>query len=364
MKKLPWGAGSINGPDRLGRYEVRISLGSLDGKRRRVNARVSSMPAARAKLVELQARYGQSRGTGAPPKLADYFASWLDQKKQSLEPKTIRNYEFGISLVSGRIGHVRIDRLTHDQIRGALAGLSKDGKGDRTVQVAYDTLRAALNWAVKRDGILAANPLVRVQRPAAEREIDFLTRDEAKAFLAAVADDRYRAVFHVAIGLGLRLGEICGLHWRDVDLENATLTVVRSLKESRKIGKTKSKSSKRRIDLPKSVIAELRAHQKRNLKMAKATDLVFHTVTGTALHDSNFERRHFFPALERAALRRVRFHDLRHTAAALRLLAGEHVAVIQAMLGHSSIRTTIDTYGHLAPSLGKEAAGRYDALMD
>lgn len=65
----------------------------------------------------------------------------------------------------------------------------------------------------------------------------------------------------------------------------------------------------------------------------------------------------------KAKLRRVRFHDLRHTSAAIRLLAGEHPSVIQALLGHSSIRTTLDLYGHLMPTIGKDAAARYDETM-
>jgi integrase len=139
--------------------------------------------------------------------------------------------------------------------------------------------------------------------------------------------------------------------------------VTRALKEDRAFGKTKSKKSRRRIDLPGTIVAELRAHQKKNRKLQKTTDLVFATTRGTALHGSNFECRHFFPALERAKLRRIRFHDLRHTCASIRLLAGEHPSVIQALLGHSSIRTTLDTYGHLQPTLGKAAAARYDETM-
>lgn len=83
-----------------------------------------------------------------------------------------------------------------------------------------------------------------------------------------------------------------------------------------------------------------------------------------ALHRSNFERRHFHPALERAGLRKIRFHDLRYTRAALRLLAGELPSVIRGLLGHVSIRTTLDVHGHLAPSRWKAAASRYDKLMN
>jgi integrase len=359
---MPWGSGSISGPDAAGLYEVRLSLGLVDGKRRRVRARVGTVAAARAKLDELRARYGKARGKGPAPRLDAYLTAWLAARAPELEAKSIRSYTFGADLVGRRIGHVRLDRLTHEQIAGALEGLRKDGKGARTRQVVYDTLRAALNWAVKRDRVLTANPIVSVARPKVVREIDFLARDEAKAFLEAVADDPYRALFHLTIAVGLRLGEVSALTWRDIDLNAGSLTVTKSLKESRAVGRPKSKGSRRRIDLPPSIVTELRAHEARS-RFRAPTELVFPSATGTALHPSNFERRHFFPALARAELRRIRFHDLRHTAAAIRLLAGEHPSVIQAMLGHASIRTTLDVYGHLADTIGRAAADRYDETM-
>lgn len=364
MKKMPWGAGSISGPDANGRYEVRLSLGTMDGKRRRVRERVDSPAAATAMLDDLRSKYGKGTpGKAAPTTVGAYLEKWIAQRERVLEPKSIRNYRFGISLVSSRLGHVRLDRLAHDKLALAIDGLRRDGKGDRTLQVAYDTLRAALNWAVKRDRVLVANPLLSVPRPKAEREIDYLSRDEAKAFLEALKGDRHEALFRLVIAIGLRWGEAAALQWRDVDLEHATLLVTRALKETRAIGKPKSKSSKRRIDLPASIVADLRAHQKRNLQYAKRTGHVFCTENATALHASNLERRVLFPALERAGLRRIRFHDLRHTCAALRLLAGEHPSTIQHLLGHSSIRTTLDIYGHLAPSLSRDSAKRYDELM-
>jgi integrase len=360
---MPWGSGSISGPGSDGRYEVRVSLGSVDGKRRRVNARADSMSEARAKLAELQARYGKTRGMGATPKLADYVQGWTTRRARSLEAKTIRNYRYGLALLDPALGHVRLDALTHEQIATAIDGLRRDGKGEPACRVAYDALRAALNWAVKRDRILTASPIASVDRPKETRSIDFLTREEAKKFLEAVADDRYRAVFHLAISTGMRLGEIAGLHWREVDLENGTLLISRALKESRDFGKPKSKTSQRTIDMSPSIVAELREHKHRWRRLARTTDLVFATNAGTPLRASNFERRSFFPALERAGIRRVRFHDLRHTCATLLLGAGVNPKVVQELLGHSSVRVTLDMYGHTSPGMGKAAAAQMGEML-
>jgi integrase len=97
--------------------------------------------------------------------------------------------------------------------------------------------------------------------------------------------------------------------------------------------------------------------------MKGKTDLVFCTDRGTALHPSNFERRHFFPALERAKVRKIRFHDLRHTCATLLLAADVNPKVVSELLGHSSVRVTLDLYGHLLPGMGKAAAARMGDLL-
>lgn len=189
-------------------------------------------------------------------------------------------------MLRSAFGHIRLDYLTHTHTATALDALRKDGKGERTIQVAYDTPRVALNWVVKRDRVLVGSPITSVVRPKSEREISYLNRAEAKRFLSAVKDDQYRAIFHFAIFLGMRLGEILGLHWRDVDLDGKTITVSQQLGEGRLFGKPKSRSSRRRIDLPASIVAELRAHKARTKRILRKTGLVFTTRNSTALHPS------------------------------------------------------------------------------
>lgn len=275
------------------------------------------------------------------------------------------------------MGHLRLDRLTSDHIAaGCARSPLGNGPPKRTPRERRSgragpapgrarsrpptTRYAALAFALRKDQLLHSSPIVAVARPRLDREIDFLKREEAWAFLDAAKTDRYRALWHLLIATGLRWGEVAALRWADVDLEEAALTVRRALKETREFVITKSKGGRRRIDLPPSVVLELRRHRK---KKWKPDDLVFRTENGEPLHASNLARRHLFPILACAKLRRIRFHDLRHTATAIRLLAGQHPLVVKKLLGHSSVKTTMDVYGQLQASVSKDAAAQYEAAM-
>ena len=394
-KRMPWGFGSISGPDARGYWSVRITVGKTpEGRQRRETRYAKSQAEATRILKRLQEEKSLGARRGKMPTVAEHLASWIARKTPELEAKSIRNYRASIDNLVPFIGHIRLDRLTAEIVARSLEELRKQKRqasarrealriekaraakkqrprkaavgtprrnavddGERTVQMAYDMLRAALNFAVRRDQLLVAHPLPAVPRPRVRREIDYLDETEARAFLAAVADDRYRALWHLAV-----MGELLALEWRDVDLSAGRLSVRRTLKESRTVGRAKSATSHRLIDLPRSIVAELRAHR----KSKTATDpngLVFTTAAGTALHRSNLERRHFFPALARAGVRRIRFHDLRHTCATLLLKSGVNPKVVSELMGHSSPTTTLALYGHTLPGMGREAAAQMDRLL-
>ncbi len=374
-KRRPWGSGSISAPDSAGWITVRISLGkSPQGTYQRVIRRVRTQAEAKATLKRLQGQYQVGDATGPPPRLDAYLASWISRQEGRLKPKTIRTYSTAIANLGLVIGHVRLDQLTPAGLSSALrtlgeskkrAGVERGGNdtGERTVQQAYDVLRIALNFAVKRDQVLRASPLGAVPRLKIERDIDFLTKQEVLAFFHALKNDPLRALFHLAVATGMRWGELSALAWRDVDLDGAVITLSHARNEKGEIGSTKTRGSRRRVDLPPSMLRELLVHRKRQKQAINECPYVFVSGTGTPLHPSNVERRHFFPALKRAGLRRVRFHDLRHTAATLRLAAGQHPKLVSELLGHASIATTLSLYSHVLPGMGKEAAMAYDREM-
>lgn len=172
---------------------------------------------------------------------------------------------------------------------------------------------------------------------------------------------------------GMRRGELLGLRWRDVDLENCQASIRQSYTAlhdgSMHLDNTKTKGSERTVALPNSVVVALKKHKAsqatHQLKLGstyKDHDLVFASETDTPINASNLHR-HFKSTLETAELPNTRFHDLRHTHATLMLQEGVHPKIVSERLGHSSIQITLDTYSHVLPNLQSEAADKLNKAL-
>jgi integrase len=193
-----------------------------------------------------------------------------------------------------------------------------------------------------------------------------LAPDQVIRLLAAAKDDRLEALYVLAVTTGLRQGELLGLQWEDVDFPGAALHVRHTLHELNGrlwIGEPKTKRACRQVDLPAIAVVALRGHRERMLIEDRSDGLVFCDTQGGPLRKSNLLRRSFLPLLKRAGLPAIRFHDLRHTAATLLLAQGVHPKIVQERLGHSNIALTLDTYSHVLPGMGREAASKLDALL-
>ena len=161
----------------------------------------------------------------------------------------------------------------------------------------------------------------------------------------------------VAIGCGLRLGEILALHWEDMNFENSTLSVKRTLQKVNnkgRFGEPKSKKARRSVAMPRFVLDAL--------KDGKETGLIFATRNGTPFSHRNIHR-HFKKTLVKLGLPEIRFHDLKHSYASILASQNVHPKTVQEALGHSTITLTLDTYSHILRSLQKEAAEKLDLLL-
>jgi integrase len=200
-----------------------------------------------------------------------------------------------------------------------------------------------------------------------------LSPDQAREFLDGIHGDRLEALYLVALGVGLRQGEILGLAWSDIGFVSSTLAVRHALQrvDGRLIlVEPKSVTSHRVVVMPAIVLDALRAHRTRQredrlLAGSRWHDdergLVFTTTIGTPMDGIAVTRR-FQALLLAAGLPRQRFHDLRHACASLLLAQGVSPRVVMEALGHSQISLTLNTYSHVIPALGRAAAEQMDAM--
>jgi integrase len=189
-------------------------------------------------------------------------------------------------------------------------------------------------------------------------EMRFLEWDEVEE-LAANTVAPYGNLVQLAALTGLRQGELFALRDRDLDLDAMTIRVEHGAYRGELVP-VKTRASRRRVDLSSTAARVLR----RQLLARKPNELglVFPSPAGHILNDDNFRHRVFAPAVRRTKLAGFRFHDLRHTYAALMIAVGAHPKYLQAQMGHSSIRVTLDLYGHLFPDANRGVLESLDAL--
>jgi integrase len=238
------------------------------------------------------------------------------------------------------------------------------------VQYVRAVLRRALNQALKW-GYISRNVAVLVEVPRVEkRSATLLNPEEGQRLLAAVAGHRLEALYHVALLMGLREGEVLGLRWIDVDFTAHTLRVeqtVQCLNGKLTLARPKTASSRRLLPLPNKIERALARHAERQAEERQRDDwqaygLVFPSERGTPMEPRNLVR-HFKSVLERADLPDVRFHDLRHSCATMLIAQGVHARTVMEIMGHSQISVTMNTYGHIMPETQRAAADALDRLF-
>ena len=382
---------------------------------RRTSRRVGSHKAAIkvAEQIEARLKLGQPAFTEAArpsPTLENYWEGFEETYLPlGVRENTIDSYRRSFkNHIIPFLGSISLDELTREKVKAFVAHLMEkrhtrtkrtvtiDDKGKKRVEmvsierplsrasirIVLAELTALLNHA-KEDGLIMVNPAERLgklykQAPVVHDQIQPLTHEEVPIFLttARAHFPDFFPIFLCAIHTGMRSGEIAGLQWGDIDFNGKYLVVRRNFTRGR-IEKTKT-DKVRRVDISDALLSELAAlHRRRKadyLENGKneIPEWVFlgpgkivwkdgepiGRKEGTPLEMYNIKNRYFLKTLEKAGLRRIRFHDLRHTFASLMIQNGESLAYIKDQLGHSSIKMTVDVYGHLVPGANRAAVNR------
>lgn len=331
-----------------------------DGKRRYVSGRTKEEARKALREARANANAGLVFDAGKLA-LSEYLDRWLtDSVRDTVRQRTYERYESLVRVhIKPTIGRVQLKALTPAHVRALYREKLDSGLSPRTVNYIHVTLHKALSQAVG-DGLVQRNA-AQVKAPRPEKpEIKPLSPEQARKLIAAAyeAEDRYAALYVLALHTGLRKGELLGLRWEDLDLEatTPTLQVRRTLSETRTGPKFElPKSGKgRSIKLSRKAAEALRSHRAKQAEdklrlgsLWEDNGLVFPAATGTTTRGTNLLGRHFKPLLKEAGLPAARLHDLRHTCATILLMAGKHPKYVQELLGHANISITLDTYSHV-----------------
>jgi integrase len=354
------------------------------GKRKRIKRRgfktkKETEEAQRALLSELQ----KGLDLRASKMLyKDFMQDWLEDKKTKVKPRTLETYR---GLVNNHIlpmrknaqgktvglGDLALSDITPRHIQNLYNDLRATGRlSGENIQKVHTIINESLKKAASWDMIIK-NPAAVVDRPKAKRiEMEYWTDDEARHFLEVAREDRYYYAFLLAITTGMRQGEILGLRWSDVDLKQRMISVRQILNHD---GKTlepgaKTDSGIRSIAIDRNTAAELEKLQRRTREeKMKHRDvyvdrnLVICTAYGTPVSPRNLNRT-FYRLTDKAGLKRIRFHDLRHTHVVMLLKLRENNKRIAERMGWASVKM-LDRYSHITPHMQQETADAFGEMF-
>jgi len=300
--------------------------------------------------------------------VGDYLDRWLsDSVRGTVRESTYSRDKYLITNhIKPALGRLKLTNLNALHLQGLYRDRLDPGLSGSTVQKIHHVLHKALAQAVKWN-LIPRNPADSVKAPTpTPKEMHPLSASEARKLLEVAQGDRLEALYVLAVHTGMRRGELLGLKWPDVDWENATVRVRRTL--TRKgtghvLGEPKTKKSRRTVRLTHKAVEALRSHRARQAQeklrvgsLYQDQDLVFSGYNGGLINPSNLRQRSFKPLLKRAGLPQITFNDLRHTCASLLFQRNVHPKLVQELLGHASVAITLDTYSHMLPGMGSEAA--------
>lgn len=317
--------------------------------------------------------------------ISEWFYTWLfDYRKNDLKPKSFDRYHgvYKKYIKDTTLGNIKLCDLRTTHLQRYYTHLSENNITPNTIKQINTNLKTCLGEA-ERQGYIQKNWCKLVTLPKIEKrgEITPLSKEEQSRFLKAIKGDDLEMLFVVALGTGLRLGELLGLKWEDIDFENNQLTVKRSLQripvyEKDKLVRyevveqtPKTENSYRTNNIPKTIVAKLKAYKKQQNKhiLRMGADYnnhnyVFCDPMGNSIN-RNKPGRHLKSTLSKLGITPIKFHALRHTYATRLFEAGVAPKTVQKLMGHSDIETTMNIYVHVMDEHKIEAVDKIDSLF-
>lgn len=373
-----------------GRWRLNVNCGVDESGNRKVvrktvDAKNKTDAKKQLKLLSAEIEKGQYI---EPTKqtFADFIRKWIkDYADKNLSPKTLFRYkEMLESRVIPALGHLKVDQIKPlhlVEFYGNLTenGIRKDGKegglSPKTIQHHHRLLSKIFNDAVQWQ-LIASSPAARVTPPKVHKKHAAFYTVEQTLNLIKVAEKeniRNKLIIHLALGCGLRCGEVTGLEWQDMDFENSTLSVRQVGQYLPGVGsytkQPKTDESTRTITVPASVMALFRQYKvsqaESKLKLGNLwykSNRVFTLTNGKPVHPE-FPSRWFPVFINKHKLPYITYHALRHTNATLMIATGAPMKYVSDRLGHSNISITNVVYGHTLKTVDKDIAYKLDDIL-
>lgn len=354
----------------VARYQLTVDVGVVDGKRKQFRKRYPTEAEARDALNKI--RGDVARGVYVHPTgrtVSRAVDDWLAGKRAADRAEsTTDGYAEKLSVVLDQLGDTEIQKLTKRHLDDLVADLRKGGLPAPTGKPRKPWSPRSVNYLLgllvqvldseEKQGNVVRNVAALVDRIAGDpKPPDPLDESEVELVLAHIEGDRYAIAWELALA-GMRLGEICGMRWSDVDLDAQTLSVenTRLQRGQKHIEKApKSKAGRRALPLPDDLFAAFKSARRiqaaDRLRLGEAYEASGYVVVneaGRALTPNAIENR-WARMLQAAGVRHHRLHDARHTCGTLMHLRGVPTALISAWLGHASKAFTLQTYVNPKP---------------
>lgn len=354
-----------------------------DGRQRYVYRSAPTKRAAEAVLAQLLVEVGAGFHTGVDPTFGELAEQWFELAAPDLSPRTVSVYRWILDRhVLPHLGKVRLSRLRAADLDRLYASLRTSG-GDagkpltaKTVRHIHGVCHRALAQAVKW-GWLTANPASNATPPRLPRKAITATDTDAVIAIIDAAEERdpdLGAFLRLAAATGARRGELCALRWRDLDLNEGTLSISRAIVHGpdgvAEKGSTKTGRA-RRMALDRETVAVMRRHRDRCTDRAAAcrcqlrdAGFVFsYEPDGSAPWRPDGVTHRFVKLRDRIGFHDVRLHDFRHHLATHLLVAGVPVRTVSERLGHANANVTLGVYAHFVPASDREAADLTGTLL-
>lgn len=303
----------------------------------------------------------RARGTWIDPqagrmRFGDWAGEWFQSAKHRWRPRTADKHEMALRAHwLPRFGPVEVAALTPRQVQAAINELA-DQHSASSVRTYYGTLRACLRDAVDMD-VIGRSPCRGINLPKAKRQEKRVIDPDELHRLADEVGPEWRSLIYIGGVMGLRFGEAVALRVQDVDFDQATITIARTVVDvdgRLEMDDPKTAAGIRTLAVPAPLLGELRAHIE--LFGIAAEELLFADAFGGPLRRSNFRGRVFAPAVRRLGLDGLTFHGLRHSAATQWVASGVDARTVQHRLGHADPRLVLRLYAHASTPADRRAA--------